>query len=158
MTRKRANTTKKFAVRGRGRGRGNKDVPSSPSAQPTESPFEQNNKTDRVPSRSPSACTSKASSNGSVSSSVTSVAASVASTSFQSRIKKKRAKKTQFTLDSEEEQLMCDSLRDNPMIWDIKKNDYRKVDKKAKLLEDQANLMGKLVQHLQGCSSISSMM
>ena len=45
---------------------------------------------------------------------------------------------------------MCDFLRENDIIWDIKKTDYRRVDKKAKLWEDQANVMGKSVEHLQG--------
>ena len=45
---------------------------------------------------------------------------------------------------------MCDFLRENDIICDIKKTDYRRVDKKAKLWEDQANVMGKSVEHLQG--------
>ena len=43
------------------------------------------------------------------------VAASIASK------KKQRAKKTPFSLDVSEEQVMCDFLREHAMIWDIKK-------------------------------------
>ena len=45
---------------------------------------------------------------------------------------------------------MCDFLHVNASLWDIKKTEYRRVDKKAKLWEDQGNAMGKSVQHLQG--------
>ena len=43
------------------------------------------------------------------------VAASIASK------KKQRAKKTPFSLDVSEEEVMCDFLREHAMIWDIKK-------------------------------------
>ncbi|KAJ3597124.1 hypothetical protein NHX12_003524 [Muraenolepis orangiensis] len=45
---------------------------------------------------------------------------------------------------------MCDFLRENAMLWDIKKTDYRKVDKKKRLWEDQAKAMGKTGKHLRG--------
>lgn len=45
---------------------------------------------------------------------------------------------------------MCDFLRENAILWDIKRTDYRRVDKKAKLWEDQAKIIGKTVEHLQG--------
>ena len=52
---------------------------------------------------------------------------------------------------AEEEELMCEFLLENSMIWDIKKkNDYRRIDKKAKLWEDQAIAMARTVEHLQG--------
>ncbi|KAJ3584790.1 hypothetical protein NHX12_015285 [Muraenolepis orangiensis] len=77
--------------------------------------------------------------------------ASRASTSSQPTLgKRKRAKKTLFCLDVQEEQLMCDFICENAVLWDIKKTDYRRVDKKAKLWEDQAKAMGKTVEHLQG--------
>lgn len=83
--------------------------------------------------------------------SVASQASSVASVgSIASHGKKKRAKKTQFCLDVQEEQAMCDFLRENTILWDIKKTDYRRVDKKSKVWEDQAMAMGKTVEHLQG--------
>ena len=45
---------------------------------------------------------------------------------------------------------MCEFLRENPIIWGIKKSDYRRVDKKAKLWEEQDYVLGKPVEHLQG--------
>ena len=47
---------------------------------------------------------------------------------------------------------MCEFLRENAFLWDIKKTDYRRVDKKAKFWEDQATskCMGKTAEHLQG--------
>jgi len=36
-------------------------------------------------------------------------------------------------------------FQDNPIIWDIKQMDYRKVDKKHKLWEEQAKVMGREV-------------
>ena len=59
-------------------------------------------------------------------------------------------KKQYFFYGAEEEELMCEFLHANPMIWDIKKSDYRRLDKKAKLWEDQANAMGRTMEHLQG--------
>jgi len=84
------------------------------------------------------------------SSSEASEGASVATTSVQTALLRKRTKRTAFCLEFEEEQLMCDFLRENPMLWDIKKTDYRRVDKKNKLWEDQANVLGRSVAHLQG--------
>ena len=89
------------------------------------------------------------SSDTSQSSSETSASASVAATSLQKVLSKKRAKRTPFCLEFEEEQLMCEFLRENTILWDIKKTDYRRVDKKKKLWEDQANVLGKSVAHLQ---------
>ncbi|XP_054629864.1 uncharacterized protein LOC129179970 isoform X2 [Dunckerocampus dactyliophorus] len=63
---------------------------------------------------------------------------------------RKRAKKAQFCLDVQEEQIMCNFLRENTILWDIKKTDYRRVDKKAKLWRNQAKAMEKTVKHLQG--------
>ena len=74
----------------------------------------------------------------------------VAGTSVQTSLSKRRAKRTPFCLDFEEEQLMCEFIRENPMLWDIKKTDYRRVDKKNKVWEDQANALGRSVAHLQG--------
>ena len=84
------------------------------------------------------------------SSSEASESASVAATSVQNALSKKRAKRTPFCLEFEEEQLMCEFLWENPILWDIKKTDYRRVDKKKKLWEDEANVLGKSVAHLQG--------
>ena len=79
-----------------------------------------------------------------------SASASVPATSVQNVLLKKRAKRTPFCLEFEEEQLMCEFLRENPILWDIKKTDYRRADKKNKLWQDQANVLGKSVAHLQG--------
>ena len=76
--------------------------------------------------------------------------ASSHSTRARQQNKQKKSKTTQFWLRVEDEQVMCDFLHDNTMIWDIKTNDYRRVDKKAKLWEDQAQSMGQTVEHLQG--------
>jgi len=84
------------------------------------------------------------------SSSEASETAFVAAISLPQAAAKKRAKRTPFCLDFEEEQLMCEFLRENAILWDIKKTDYRRVDKKKKLWEDQANALGKSVAHLQG--------
>ena len=84
------------------------------------------------------------------SSSEASGTASVAASSLPQAASKKRAKRTPFCLEFHEEQMMCDFLRENAILWDIKKTDYRRVDKKAKLWEDQANVLGKSVPHLQG--------
>jgi len=84
------------------------------------------------------------------SSSEASGTASVAATSLPQAASKKRAKRTPFCLDFHEEQIMCEFLRENAILWDIKKTDYRRVDKKKKLWEDQANVLGKSVAHLQG--------
>ena len=122
------NTGKKSPVRGRGRGR--KEDPSLPKPSPPRTPSDGED----------------AGSNGSRALSGASIAACEASASSQPTL----AKKTQYCLDFQEEQLMCDFLRDNPCIWDIKKTDYRRVDKKAKLWEDQGKTMAKPVEHLQG--------
>ena len=130
---------KKSPGRGRGRGRERKKDPSSHTPTPSRSPSRSSSDGD------------DAGPNASQASSVASVAASVASTSSQPTLaNKNRAKKTQFCLDVEEEILMCDFLRENAILWDIKKTDYRRVDKKAKLWEYQAKAMGKTVEHLQG--------
>jgi len=55
------------------------------------------------------------------SSSEASASASVAATSVQNVLSKKRAKRTPFCLEFEEEQLMCEFLRENTILWDIKK-------------------------------------
>ncbi|XP_014663104.1 PREDICTED: uncharacterized protein LOC106805847 [Priapulus caudatus] len=128
-------TLKNAAKKSRGRGLGRECKEDSSSPTPSRSPSDGDD----------------AGSNASRASSVASVAASVASTSSQPTLaKKKRARKTQFCLDVQEEQLMCDFLCENVILWDIKKTDYRKVDKKTKLWEDQAKAMGKTVEHLQG--------
>ena len=75
----------------------------------------------------------------------------VASTSSQApQGKKKRARKTAYSLSVAEEEVMLDFLRDNPILWDIKKMDYRNKQKKDKLWDDQARAMGKTPDHLQG--------
>lgn len=62
----------------------------------------------------------------------------------------KRGKKSHFPLDTDQEQLMLEYLQANEMLWDIKQTDYRRVDKKNKLWEEQAKALGKTVEHLQG--------
>ncbi|KAK8406347.1 hypothetical protein O3P69_007210 [Scylla paramamosain] len=83
---------------------------------------------------------SNASPAGSTASSATSISAR------QPLGMKKRAQKTHFCLNPEEEQIMCDFVRENNILWDVKKNDYRRVDKKTKLWEDQAKIIGKTVK------------
>jgi len=63
---------------------------------------------------------------------------------------KRKGKKTQFSLNSQDEQLMCEFLRNNPILWDSRKIDFRRVDKKAIIWENQAKIMGKTAEHLQG--------
>jgi len=133
MPRKTSKNTGKKSP-GRGRGRGRKEDPSLPKPSPPRTPSDGED----------------AGSNGSRASSGALIAACEASASSQPTLAKKRAKKTQYCLDFKEEQLMCDFLHDNPCIWDIKKTDYRRVDKKAKLWEDQGKAMAKPVVHLQG--------
>ena len=107
------NTAKKYPRRGRGCERKEDPTPSL-----TSSPSDGDD----------------AGSNASRASSMASVAASMTSNTSQSTpTKKKRAKRTQFCLDVQEEQLMCEFLRENAFLLDIKKTDYRRVDKKAKL-------------------------
>ena len=64
--------------------------------------------------------------------------------------KKKRAKKTVYGLTAPEEETMLEFLHGNPILWNVKLTEYRRVDKKAKLWEDQGKLMGKSSEHLQG--------
>jgi len=45
---------------------------------------------------------------------------------------------------------MCEFLLDNPILWDIKQMDYRKVDTKHKLWEEQAKVVGREFEHLWG--------
>ena len=45
---------------------------------------------------------------------------------------------------------MLEFLQENPIIWDTKKIDYRRTDKKMKLWADKAEELGKTVDHLQG--------
>jgi hypothetical protein len=64
--------------------------------------------------------------------------------------KKKRAKKTAYSLTVEEEKSMLEFLQENDILWDIKKTDYRNKVKKEKIWQDQAIQMGKTPEHLQG--------
>lgn len=64
--------------------------------------------------------------------------------------KQKKVKKSAYPLDENEEKMMLEFLQEHEMLWDIKQTDYRRTDKKGKLWEDQAKLMGKTVEHLQG--------
>ena len=61
----------------------------------------------------------------------------------------KRAKKTPYHLDIDEEKLMLEFLQENPMLWDIKLTDYRMTDKKNKLWDDQGEKLGKTADHLK---------
>jgi len=63
-------------------------------------------------------------SNTSRGSSEASRTACVAASSPPQGVLKKRAKKTPFCLEFHEEQMMCDFLRENAILWDIKKTDY----------------------------------
>ena len=65
----------------------------------------------------------------------------------QDKTKKKSAKKTDCSLVVEQEQMMLEFLQKNPVLWNCKMTDYRRSDKKGKLLEDQAALMGKTCKY-----------
>ena len=58
--------------------------------------------------------------------------------SFSDASMKKRNQKSQFSLTIEEEEI-CDFLQHNGIIWNIKKIDYKRVDKKTKLWSKQAS-------------------
>ena len=64
--------------------------------------------------------------------------------------RKKKSKRIQHTLDMNEEEDMCEFLRENPIIWNPKMSNYHRLDLKGKLWEDQASKMAKTVDHLQG--------
>ena len=53
-------------------------------------------------------------------------------------------------LDVPEDGVLAKEIAHELLLLDIKKTDYRRVDKKAKLWEDQDKAMGKTVEHLQG--------
>ena len=63
--------------------------------------------------------------------------------------KKKRAQKIPCNLSTTDEQLMLEFIRDNPILWNVKMTDYRRKDKKDKIWEDQAQLMGKTADTLR---------
>ncbi|XP_013869559.1 uncharacterized protein LOC106521510 isoform X2 [Austrofundulus limnaeus] len=82
---------------------------------------------------------------------LTRIVPAMASASSQApKLKKKRAKKTAFSLDAEEEKSMLEFLQEFPMLWDIKRTDYRRKEKKNKLWEDQGERMGKPAYYLRG--------
>ena len=64
--------------------------------------------------------------------------------------RKKRARKTAYTLNPEEEMTVLEFLKENPLLWDIKKIDYRNTAKKDRVWKEQAVTMEKSVEHLQG--------
>ena len=55
-----------------------------------------------------------------------------------------------FRLSVQDEELMLEFLQDNPVLWNLKMTDYRRTDKKGKILEDQAQRMGKTSELLRG--------
>ncbi|XP_051807878.1 FK506-binding protein 5-like [Acanthochromis polyacanthus] len=73
-----------------------------------------------------------------------------ASTSSKHKKKKQRAKKSEFSLNFAEEDQMLDFIRDNPILWNVKLTDYRRKDKKEKLWQEQAELMDRSSETLQG--------
>ncbi|XP_029308296.1 uncharacterized protein LOC115021781 [Cottoperca gobio] len=77
-------------------------------------------------------------------------AASNSSVQPQEQTKRKRAKKADFSLSVAHEEIMLEFLTENPIIWDRKRSDYRRVHKKGKLWHDQGILMEKPDFHLQG--------
>jgi hypothetical protein len=70
----------------------------------------------------------------------------------ESETGKKRKGKSSCCLNVEEEKQMCDFLQDNPILWDIKLTDYRRIDKKSRLWEELHNNSVSL-----GCSSFISL-
>ena len=68
---------------------------------------------------------------------------SAASTTSSAPRTTKRARKTACFLPVEDEEMMLEFLRENPSIWNCKLMDYRRSDKKGKMWDDQATLMGK---------------
>ena len=69
---------------------------------------------------------------------------------YNKETKKQRTKRTFCTLEASEELNMLEFIRENPIIWNIKLYDYRRTDKKNKLWEDQAKVMGQNVDYIQG--------
>lgn len=57
--------------------------------------------------------------------------------------KRKRAKKNSCNISIADEELMLEFILVNPLLWNFKMTDYRRRDKKEKIWEDQAQLMGK---------------
>ena len=45
---------------------------------------------------------------------------------------------------------MLDFIRENPMLWNVKMTDYRNKDKKNKIWNDQAELVGRNSENLKG--------
>ncbi len=76
--------------------------------------------------------------------SVTSTAASTSTVASVSAKAKRKAgtQKNTSSLTLQEENQMVDWLEDNPILWNTLMMDYKCRDKKKKLWEDQAALMG----------------
>ena len=72
------------------------------------------------------------------SSSEASETAFVAAISLPQAASKKRAKRTPFCLDFHEEQLMCEFLRENAILWDIKNNGLQKSGQKEQTVGGSA--------------------
>ena len=128
------------------RGRPKQAAPSPPLRPPSSqsSPDRNSDGDDQRRSRSGSNASS-------VASGAVFVAASDASTSSQAqKDKQKRAKKTPYSLNTEEEMSMLEFLQENPMIWNIKLTDFRMTEKKNRLWADQAARLDKTADCLKG--------
>ena len=64
--------------------------------------------------------------------------------------KRKRGKKSLYTLDTNEEMSMLEFLQENPMLWDIKLTDFRRTDKKNKIWDEQSKRLDKTPEYLKG--------
>ncbi|XP_045128320.1 uncharacterized protein LOC123514505 [Portunus trituberculatus] len=84
----------------------------------------------------------------SVRSTVHEVVATTGSAPEASRKSKKQ--KTTFGMDADKEEVLAVFIRENPILWNIKRSDYRRRDKKSKLWQDQADIMGIPSEHLKG--------
>ncbi|MPC47578.1 hypothetical protein E2C01_041328 [Portunus trituberculatus] len=84
----------------------------------------------------------------SVRSTVHEVVATTGSAPEPSRKSKKQ--KTTFGMDADKEEVLAVFIRENPILWNIKRSDYRRRDKKSKLWQDQADIMGIPSEHLKG--------
>ncbi|CAB4006183.1 Hypothetical predicted protein, partial [Paramuricea clavata] len=65
------------------------------------------------------------------------------------KMKKKRAKKNPSNLSIAEEELMLEFIMNNHALWNVKMTDYRRKDKKDKILEEQAQQMYKTADTLK---------
>ena len=121
------------------------DKPDPPAGIAVTASHDETDVPDRSRSQTPASDHSRESS---VSSSV-SIAVSIQDDD-PGKKKKKRARKNPCNLSIDDEELMLEFIRDNPVLWNIKMTDYRRKDKKDKIWEDQAQLMNKTADTLKG--------